>query len=176
MNAVARSSGRKVLFAFVGLFLTATLAIAQRGNPQQQGQSSSPGFRVLDRNGALVGYAVSENLVARDIGGTWVTFYFHPAHGIYDSGAVYLHYLTTNCSGPAFVTHYSTFSEGTRVGPKLYYPADSQTINPLSLRLAFGDGTLGACNAASDIEGVYGVATSADVASFGLVLPFKAVR
>lgn len=179
MRADCGSASRgKVLLGMAALLLAASLAEAQRngGGNQQQAAQTPPGFRVIDRNGSLVGYAVTENLVAREINGVWVTFYFHPGHGIYDSGAVYLHYLTTDCSGPAYLTHYSTFSDGTRVGPKLYFPADSQTLNPLSVRLGHGNGELGACTAANNIEGVYGAASTADIDSFKLVLPFRAVR
>jgi len=73
--------------------------------------------------------------------------------GIFDSGAIYLNYLTTDCSGTAYITHYSTLSEGTRVGAKLYYPKDQQQLTPRSVRVASADGE-GACYAASDIAGM----------------------
>ena len=133
-------------------------------------------FRVLDKRGTLVGYTVTDNLVAREIDGTWVTFYVHPAFGIFDSDAIYFHYTTMDCTGTRYITHYSTFSEGTRVGSKLYYPTDQRQFNPRSLRVAYGNGQEGPCYLASDIPGVYGVATSVDVDSFGFELPFKAVQ
>jgi hypothetical protein len=137
------------------------------------GNSDHRAFRVVDKNGNLVGYTVTENMVAREIDNIWVTFYVHPGFGIYDSGAIYLHYLTTDCSGTAYITHYSTFSEGTRVGAKLYYPKDQQQLTPRSVRVASPDGE-GACYTVSDIAGVYGVAATVDVSSFGFELPFKA--
>ena len=161
-----------VMMVVTSLLLTAPLAHgAPAGGPNHVGP-----FRVIDKNNNLVGYTVSDNLVARDINGVWVTFYVHPAMGIFDSDAIYLNYTTTDCSGTAYITHYSTFSEGTRVGSKLYYPADQQQLNPLSLRVAYGTGQPGPCYPASNIAGVYGVATTVDVDSFGLELPFRAVQ
>jgi hypothetical protein len=172
-----RRYGRTALMIVVAsVLLTAPLAYgapaggAGRGDPHV--------FRVVDKNAKLVGYMVTENMVAREINGVWVTFYVHPAvpDGIFNSDAIYLHYLTTNCSGTAYITHYSTFSEGTRVGSKLYYPADQQQLNPLSLRVEYGNGQPGPCYPASNIPGVYGVATTVDIDSFGLELPFRAVQ
>ena len=163
---------RALLIVAASLLLTASLA---HGAPA--GGSNRP-FRVVDKHGNLVGYTVTDNMVAREINGVWVTFYVHPADGmgIFNSDAIYLHYLTTDCSGTAYVTHYSTFSEGTRVGSRLYYPTDQQQLNPLSLRIARGDGTMDACQPASNISGVYGGATTVDINSFGLELPFTATQ
>ncbi len=133
-------------------------------------------FRVIDKNGTLVGYTVTDNMVAREIGGDWVTLYIHPAFGIFDSDAIYFHYTTTDCTGTRYITHYSTFSEGMRVGPKLYYPTDQQQLTPRSLRVLHGNGQEGPCYGAPDISGSYGVATSVDIDSFGLELPFIAVQ
>ncbi|HEY3172612.1 MAG TPA: hypothetical protein VGK86_08560 [Thermoanaerobaculia bacterium] len=130
----------------------------------------------MDKNNNLVGYTVTDNMVAREINGVWVTFYVHPVVGIYDSDAIYLQYTTTDCTGTAYITHYSTFSEGTRVGPKLYYPTGQQQLNPQSFRIAHGDGRPDACYPTSNIPGVYGVATTVDVESFGLELPFTATQ
>ena len=165
-------------FATIGiaaiLFLMAFRAPAADGG---NGRRNPQGFRVIDKNGALVGYPVTENLVAREIDGLWVTFYVHPLVGIFDSEAIYLHFLTTDCTGVSYVTHYSTFSEGTRVGARLYYPTDQQLLNPRSLRVSYG-GTRedGPCYPASNIQGIYGVAATVDVSSFGLELPFRAVQ
>jgi hypothetical protein len=133
-------------------------------------------FRVVDRNGALVGYAVNENLVAREIGANWVTFYVHTAYGIFDSNAIYLYYTTTDCSGTRYVPHYSIFAEGTRVGSQLYYPADSQVLTPQSLRVEYGSGDLGPCLAGNGLAGVYGTATTVNVDSFNVQLPFRATQ
>jgi hypothetical protein len=160
-----------VTMAATGLLLAASLAY---GAPAGNGRSDPHVFKVVDKNGSIVGYTVTENMVAREIDGVWVTFYVHPAVGIYDSGALYLNYLTTDCTGTSYITHYSTFSEGTRVGSKLYYPKDQQQLTPRSVRVAYASGEDGACYPASDIAGVYGVATTVDVSSFGLELPFKA--
>ena len=167
-----------LMFVATSLLLTATLtygAPAGGGPPAAATSRSDPHvFQVVDKNGSLVGYAVSENMVAREIDNVWVTFFVHPAVGIYDSGAIYLNYLTTDCSGTTYITHYSTFSEGTRVGSRLYYPRDQQQITPRSVRVASPSGEDGTCYPASDIAGVYGVAATVDVNSFGLELPFKA--
>ena len=152
------------------LLLAAPLAHAA---PAGNNGNDPHAFKVIDKNGALVGFTVTENMVARQIDTVWVTFYVHPAVGIYDSGAIYLNYLTTDCTGTSYITHYSTFSEGTRVGSKLYYPKDQQQLTPRSVRVASANGD-GACYPASDIAGVYGVATTVDVNSFGFELPFKA--
>ena len=161
-----------------GLLLTASaLSAAPAGGSNGPAARTAPQpFRVLDKNGNLVGYTVTENMVARLIDNVWVSFYIHPAVGIYDAGAIYLNYLTTDCSGPSYITHYSTFSEGTRVGSKLYYPKDQQQLTPRSVRIATPDGETGTCTAASDIAGVYGVAATVDVSSFGLELPFRATQ
>ena len=158
-----------------GLLLTASaVSGAPAGGSNAAARSTGQPFKVLDKNGTLVGYTVTENMVAREIDGVWVTFFVHPAVGIYDAGALYLNYLTDNCTGTAYITHYSTFSEGTRVGSKLYYPKDQQQLTPKSVRVANADGENGTCYAASDIAGVYGVAATVDVNSFGFELPFKA--
>lgn len=143
-------------------------------------QAASPGngrpFRVIDRNGALVGYTVSENVVAREINGLWVSFYVHTGLGIFDSNAIYIYFTSSDCSGTRYIPHYSTFAEGTRVGGKLYYPLDSQVLNPQSVRVVNGAGAEGPCYAASDVSGVYGAAATVDVNGFGLQLPFRAVQ
>jgi len=173
MQSALHASAR-ILLAVIGFFLAAIPAQAAGGS---NGRGDPHVFRVLDKRGKLVGYTVTENMVAREIDGVWVTFYVHPVDraGIFNSEAIYLHYLTTDCSGTAYVTHYSTFSEGTRVGPKLYYPTDQQQLNPRSLRVAREDGFDG-CQPASNILGVYGVATTVDVKDFGLETPFTAVQ
>ncbi|HVE65063.1 MAG TPA: hypothetical protein VNC59_00670 [Thermoanaerobaculia bacterium] len=155
--------------SLVFLFLASSLA-------QAAPPSSSRPFRVVDRNGALVGQVVTENLVAREINGNWVTFYVHAGFGIYDSNAIYLHYTTTNCSGAAYLPHTSMFAEGTRVGPRLYYPADQQVLTPQSHKIIYGSGEEGPCYAAAGIADVYGTAASANVEGFGLALPFRAVQ
>src|SRR5437867_12137532 len=97
-------------------------------------------FRVVDKNGSLVGYAVTENVVAREINGMWVSFYVHTGLGIFDSNAIYVYCTTPDCSGTRYITHYSMFAEGTRVGPRLYYPIDQQILSPGSLRVAYASG------------------------------------
>ena len=129
---------------------------------------------MLDKNGKLVGYTVTENMVAREVNpSVWVTFFVHPAAGVFDSGAIYVYYMTPDCTGTTYITHYSTFSEGTRVGSKMYYPKDYQQLTPRSVRVTSPAGD-GACYAAPAVQGVYGVAATVDVNSFGLELPFKA--
>jgi len=164
-----------LLFAVAGLFLAgANFARADSGNSTGHGDPHI--FRVVDKHGKFVGYSLSENLVTREINGTWVTFYVHPGIGIFDSRAIYVHYLTTDCSGPRYISHYSTFAEGTRVGSTLYYPTDTQVLSPRSLRVISGDGEEGVCSPASGIPGVYGVPTTIEVDSFGLEVPFKAIQ
>ena len=169
-----RRYGRIAVMIIVASFLL-TVPLAY-GAPA--GGAASPGdpriFRVVDRNGTLVGYTVTENMVAREIDNLWVTFYVHPSVGIFDSAAIYLYYLSPGCAGASYVTHYSTFSEGTRVGSKLYYPKDQRELTPKSVRLASPSGEDGVCYPASNITGVYGLAATVDVDSFGLELPFRA--
>ena len=152
----------------VSLVLTSSLAYAVPPGTARP-------FRVIDKNGALVGYTVTENIVAREINGNWVSFYVHTAQGIFDSNAIYIYYTTADCSGTRYIPHYSSFAEGTRVGSRLYYPADQQVLNPQSLRVADAN-TEGPCLAASDISGVYGTAATVNIDTFGLELPFKAVQ
>jgi hypothetical protein len=176
MHSVFQSSHpglAKILLAVMSFFFAAIPAQAGGGS---NGRGDPHIFRVLDKRGNLVGYTVTDNMVAREINGVWVTFYVHPASGIFNSDAIYLHYLTTDCTGTPYITHYSTFSEGTRVGPKLYYPTDQQQLNPQSLRVVYGDGRVDTCQPASNIPGVYGVATTVDVESFGLETPFTATQ
>ena len=169
------SSRRGYAWITMMMVVTSLLTAAVTSGAPAGGPNRGGPFRVIDKNGNFVGYTVTDNLVARDINGVWVSFYVHPAMGIFDSDAIYLHYLTTDCSGTPYVTHYSTFSEGTRVGSKLYYPMDEQQLSPLSVRVARGNGQ-GACQPASNISGSYGVATTVEVDSFGLQLPFKATQ
>jgi hypothetical protein len=133
-------------------------------------------FRVLDKNNALVGYTVTENIVAREIDGNWVTFYIHTGLGIFDSNAIYVYYTTADCSGTRYIPHYSTFAEGTRVGPSLYYPVGHQVLIPQSLRLVYAGGEDGPCQASSYGAGVYGAAATVNVDSFGLQLPFRVAQ
>ena len=163
------------LVAVVGLLLTPT-GFARADNGNSSGHGDPHVFRVVDKHGKLVGYSLSENLVAREINGAWVTFYVQPGIGIFDSRAIYVHYLTTDCTGPRYISHYSTFAEGTRVGSTLYYPTDTQVLSPRSLRVISGDGEEGVCSPASGIPGVYGVPTTIEVDSFGLEVPFKAIQ
>ncbi len=157
------------IFAAVGFALAiAAGASAGTGNTPQ-------GFRVLDKHNKLVGYSLSDNLVARQVNGVWVTFYAQPASGIFDSRAIYVYYLTTDCSGARYVTHYSNFSEGTRVGPTLFYPVDAQVLAPRSQRVVSGNGEEGLCSLAPGVDGSYGTAGTADVNSFALETPFKAI-
>jgi hypothetical protein len=168
---------RSVTFfvAVVGLLLTPT-AFARADNGNSSGHGDPHVFRVVDKYGKFVGYSLSENLVAREINGAWVTFYVQPGIGIFDSRAIYVHYLTTDCSGARYISHYSTFAEGTRVGSTLYYPTDTQVLSPRSLRVISGNGEEGVCSPASGISGVYGVPTTIEVDSFGLEVPFKAIQ
>jgi len=163
-----------LLVAAMSLFLMTTTLTYADGN-SSQGRGDPHIFRVVDKHGKLVGYSVTDNLVAREIDGVWVTFHVQPALGIFDSGAVYVYYLTTDCTGTRYLTHYSNFSEGTRVGSKLYYPTDALVLSPRSLRVAAEDGE-SLCSPALDVPGAYGVAATVEVDSFGLELPFKAVQ
>ena len=163
-----------LLVAALALLAPAKVARADNGNSSGHGDPHV--FRVVDKRGKFVGYSLSENLVAREINGTWVTFYVHPGSGVFDSRAIYVHYLTTDCTGTRYISHYSTFAEGTRVGPTLYYPTDAQMISPHSLRVVSGNGEEGVCSPASDVPGEYGAATTIDVDSFGLEAPFKATQ
>jgi hypothetical protein len=165
-----------LLFAVTSLFLaTAKFAHADNGN-SSQAHGNPHVFRVIDRHGRLVGYSLTDNVVAREIDGVWVTFYSHPGTGIFDSRAIYLYYLTSDCAGTPYITHYSNFSEGTRVGSTMYYPTDARELTPRSLKVAFGSGEEGVCSLAPNVSGVFGVATTVDVDSFGLEPPFKAVE
>jgi len=148
---------------------TAAGALAGNGNSPQA-------FRVLDKHNKLVGYSLSDNLVARQINGVWVTFYAQPASGIFDARAIYVYYTTTDCSGPRYVTHYSNFSEGTRVGPTLYYPTDAQVLTPRSTRVLSASGEEGLCSQTPEVAGVFGVAATVDIDSFALEPPFKATQ
>ena len=175
MRVVFGSPGRLIksaaLFLAAATLFLATESFAHAANPN----GNPHAFRVVDRRGRLVGYSLTDHLVARQINGVWVTFYAHPASGIFDSRAIYLYYLTSDCSGTPYVTHYSNFSEGTRVGSTMYYPTDAQEFTPRSLRVAFGSGEEGACSLAPNVSGAFGVATTIDIDSFGLEPPFKAV-
>ena len=161
----------------LAIVLTALLLAASLASAAPVGGNASSeyrGFKVLDKNGKLVGYTVTENMVAREVNpSVWVTFFVHPAAGVFDSGAIYVYYMTPDCTGTTYITHYSTFSEGTRVGSKMYYPKDYQQLTPRSVRVTSPAGD-GACYAAPAVPGVYGVAATVDVNSFGLELPFKA--
>lgn len=150
------------------LFLSSSLARAVQPNARP--------FKVVDKNGVLVGYTVTENVVAREIAGNWVTFYIHTGLGIFDSNAVYVYYTTSDCSGTPYLAKYSTFAAGTRVGPTLYYPADQQVLTPQSLRVVYAGGDEGPCLATPDTPGVYGTAATVNVDSFGLQLPFRVVQ
>ena len=162
-------------FAVMSLLLaTAPSAYAGNGNTPAHGDPHV--FRVIDKHGKLVGYSLTENIVAREIDGVWVTFYVQPGTGIFNSRAIYVYYTTTDCSGTPYLTHYSNFSEGTRVGSKLYYPTDAQELTPRSLRVASGNGEQGLCTLAPDFSGVFGIAMTVDIDSFGLELPFKATQ
>lgn len=164
-----QSKSVSLVSALVGLWLIGSSVIAAP-------PTNARPFRVVDRNGALVGYTVTENVVAREIGANWVTFYVHTGLGIFDSNAIYLYYTTADCSGTSYIPHYSTFAEGTRVGGKLYYPLDSQVLNPQSTRVVNGAGEAGQCFQASDVNGVYGAATTVNVDTFNLQLPFRATQ
>lgn len=156
-------------FLFALLFFTTVYAHAVApGNNRP--------FRVVDRKGAFVGFTITENLVAREIDGIWVTFYVHTGLGVFDSGAIYVYFTTPDCSGTRYVSHYSTFAEGTRVGPLLYFPSDSQVLEPRSTRVEFGSGDVGQCRAVGGLSGVFGVAQTVNVDSFDLELPFRAVQ
>jgi len=166
----------RLLVAAMSLFLTTTTLTWADGGNSSQGRKDTHLFRVVDKHGKLVGYSVTDNLVAREIDGMWVTFHVQPALGIFDSRAIYVYYLTTDCTGTRYLTHYSNFSEGTRVGSTLYYPIDALVLSPQSLRVVAEDGEEGPCSPALDVPGAYGVATTVEVDSFGLELPFKAVQ
>jgi hypothetical protein len=162
-----------LLIATIGWLVSAPETVrAENGN----GNGNSPHvFRVVDKRGKLVGYSLTENLVAREVNGVWVTFYVQPGRGIFDSKAIYFFYLTNDCSGPRYIPHYSTFGEGTRVGPSLHYPVGAEELNPRSVRLASAQDE-GLCTAATDAAGVYGVATSVEIDSFNVEPPFKATQ
>lgn len=180
MTSVLRFFGRScksatlVLIAIALLLAVPSPVPADNGN-SSQGQGNLRVFRVIDKRGRLVGYSLTENLVAREVNGVWVTFYVQPRGGIFDSGRIYVLYLTSDCTGTRYITHSSTFSEGTRVGPTLYYPVGSLDLSPKSLRVVTEAGEQ-ECAAAPDVPGVYGVATTVQIDSFGLETPFKATQ
>ncbi len=161
---------------FLRVFAATGFALAIAAGASAGAGNSPQAFRVLDKHNKLVGYSLSDNLVARQINGVWVTFYAQPASGIFDSRAIYVYYLTTDCSGARYVTHYSNFSEGTRVGPTLYYPVDAQVLTPRSLRVVSGNGEESFCAQAPDVAGVYGLASTVEVNSFALEPPFRATQ
>lgn len=164
-----------LFFLATGLLLVAPWPVsADNGNSQGLGDPHV--FRVVDRRGKLVGYSLTENLVAREVNGVWVTFYVQPGEGIYDSRMIYILYLTSDCTGTRYISHYSTFSEGTRVGPSLYYPVGTLDLAPKSIRVVSGNGEEGMCAPAPGVPGVYGVATTVEVDSFALEPPFKAIQ
>jgi hypothetical protein len=160
--------------AFVGAVLGLSIAAiaSAQGN---SGRDPKP-FRVVDKNAKVVGVALTENLVVREIDGTFVTFTVHPVLGIFDSGAIYVSFATADCTGTRYVPHYTAFSEGVRVGSKLFYPIGQQELTPGSVRVVFADETESACFVAAAIPGSYGEAVTVDVTSFGLEPPFKAVQ
>ena len=161
---------------FLRVFAAAGFALAIAAGASAGNGNSPQGFRVLDKHNKLVGYSLSDNLVARQINGVWVTFYAQPASGIFDSRAIYVYYLTTDCSGARYVTHYSNFSEGTRVGPTLYYPVDAQVLTPRSVRVISGNGEESLCGLAPDVAGVFGLASRVELNSFALEPPFRATQ
>jgi hypothetical protein len=168
-NDAKTGLGRLALSLLVALLLTSTVAYAAP-------PSSARPFRVLDRNSRLVGYTVTENLVAREINDHWVSFYVHTGLGIFDSEAIYVYFATTDCNGTRYIPHYSMFAEGTRVGDLLFYPTGQEVLTPLSLRVAYSGGQEGPCQAVPEVRGVYGVVATVSIDSFGLTLPFKAVQ
>jgi hypothetical protein len=171
-------SSKKVWARILLVVMSSFLAVMpSRAAGGSNGRGDPHVFRVIDKLGTLVGYTVTENMVARQIGADWVTFYVHTGLGIFDSNAIYVYYMTTDCSGTRYIPHYSTFAEGTRVGPQLYYPADQQVLNPQSVRVVYGNGDPdGLCQATSNLSGVFGTVATVNVDSFGLQLPFKAVQ
>jgi hypothetical protein len=70
---------KATLGAVLGLLLAAMVSAQGAGAGH---------FRVVDNNGKLVGYPISDNIVARSIDRFWVQFYIHPVYGITDSQAI----------------------------------------------------------------------------------------
>ena len=71
VNGMCKSA--TLLVAALALLAPANLARADNGNSPGHGDPHV--FRVVDKHGKFVGYSLSENLVAREINGTWVTFH-----------------------------------------------------------------------------------------------------
>jgi hypothetical protein len=160
---------KATLGAVLGLLLAAMVSAQGAGAGH---------FRVVDNNGKLVGYPISDNIVARSIDRFWVQFYIHPVYGITDSQAIYAYFTTADCTGTPYMPRYRVFLEGVRVGSKLYYPTNAAEMSPGSLRIVTEQPSYDtACHAITDrYTYMFGVATSIDVDSFGLELPFKAVQ
>jgi hypothetical protein len=161
---------KRLVVMIAVLFCLAAGVFAQVANGHQ------PCFRVVDRNSRLVGFSITENIVARQIDRRWVRFYVDPAHGIFDSQGIYVYFLTTDCSGPQYLPRYHLFFEGTRVGPKLMFPIGGETRTVRSVRVLWGDGSApGECLPVQDTY-VFGEVASVDVEALGLVLPFRIVE
>ena len=172
------SSSRHTLtrYGLIDLLVLTTVLLLKTAAADAVPPGNNRPFRVVDRNGSFVGYTITENLVAREIDGNWVTFYVHTGLGVFDSNAIYVFFANENCSGQRYIPHYSTFAEGTRVGPLLYYPSDQRELSPRSLRVEYGSGESGPCLPGSSLTGVYGAVATVTVDSFRLELPFRAVQ
>lgn len=136
-------------------------------------------FRIVDKNDKLVGYTVTDNVVTRQIGDIWVSFYVHPALGVFDSEAMYVYYLTPDCTGTQYVPRYRVFSEGIRVGSKLYYPTDFERLTMQSTQIiteqpAVYDTTCYHLTGPNTY--VYSRISKVAIESFGFELPFKATQ
>jgi len=158
----------------VFLFLAAT--VLAQGNGERGGDPHA--FRVVDRDGKLVGYSVSDNIVAREIDKLWVSFYLHPATGIFDSEAVYVYFATADCTGTRHLPRYRVWLEGVRVGSQLYYPTDCFEMSPRSVRVVTERTDYDtACHVITDVWSYFfGPVASVEVGSFGLQPPFRVMQ
>ena len=143
--------------------------------------SGTGAFKAVDAHGHLVGYNVSGDYFAREIGGIWVSFPLSPA-GFMNSEAdpeastAAVVYPTSDCSGPGYL-YTDMFHKGAVIGSTLYYPSDpAQTITVLSREVFTPNNTQPVCEAGGSYSLLVGPATTFDLSSLNLSIPFTVTQ
>lgn len=151
------------------------------GPPGPAGPEGQPGRNAIlirDSLDQQVGYLHAASNAARIVGGTWLTFQVRPSTGFVSEPSIDRLFTSTDCSGTMYrftggqLTRFVQIMNG--IG---YYAGDPlSTTDIKSYQRVVASGTVDPCSSTNNLSVEVGPLATLDIASFGLVAPFRLVE